>query len=400
MPKLVVNFAPYVADTGSAIVPMEILDAKFQRVQGVADTLELGTPVEIDVPAGEYLVRAYLPNGELLSQQITAEEGITTTADLTPEFTSPRESLSWGYLLKGPNRFGSIDNYNALLKSNWLDKGLESAGSAQPSLSTWVFRRDVGWENDSSFEPLEIRDAEVNPDSFGWLELNGVANPLWLRIDTHQQLVANKPLVMFVAIPPGDTVRVNLFRDFTAEGLINAVVDTQNPRAEAVLGFLRRGDFDFARTVGSGFADTAEELLRGKFSDLSAAVIGGYFLLTAGDIARLHDWTSTLDTRFPFLPDGAVIHAWHCLRKPTPDFALARSRFIEAAARGIPVYTRGLRLLHDGLKLINARSFEQHDVDDDQAKAALDFVKPYAAAADWTSGTTAFVGADPNKPGQ
>lgn len=164
------------------------------------------------------------------------------------------------------------------------------------------------------------------------------------------------------------------------------------------MGFLRRGDFASARRVGANF--TAEDLLFEKIQDPASAAIGGYFLLLASDLDRLHDWTKNLSEWFKFFPDGAVIRAWHSMRLSPPDFETARDQLIEAVHRGLPVYTVGLRLLADGLALCSARIVEREGKHDSDVARALDIIASYAAAADWASATTSFYGMKPDRPRQ
>ena len=59
-------------------------------------------------------------------------------------------------------------------------------------------------------------------------------------------------------------------------------------------------------------------------------------------------------------------------------FDKARQELLTATTRGIPVYTEGLRLLNDGLRLI----FAQNKTRDTEIAAALELVTPLADAAE------------------
>jgi hypothetical protein len=145
----------------------------------------------------------------------------------------------------------------------------------------------------------------------------------------------------------------------------------------------------------------AEELLYGKMRDSNAAAVGGYFLLRVGSTKRLRDWAGNLDNWFPWLPDGAIIHAWQLIREvkqdPSQESALleqARLRLLDAMKRGFPLYTEGLRLLRDGLIL----SDQKVKGSDMEIRQALEKVGSYIAAADWSVGNTTFTGATPDEP--
>jgi len=60
--------------------------------------------------------------------------------------------------------------------------------------------------------------------------------------------------------------------------------------------------------------------------------------------------------------------------------------------RGLPYYTVGLKLLFDGLRLVNDLSPGQ------ELEVAIEKLRPYMAAADWRAETTTFCGIDPSIP--
>jgi hypothetical protein len=172
------------------------------------------------------------------------------------------------------------------------------------------------------------------------------------------------------------------------------VVDSENPRGEALLGYLMSGDYGAARTVGEHVVQYAENLLHDKTLDPGQAAIGAYYLLRAGRLDRLHDWTRNLANWTPWMPDGAVIRAWHLLRKPKPNPEHALAWFLEAEQRGIPLYAQGLRLLFDGLRLFEARIPDEGG----PVTTAVDRLRPYLAASRAGSGTTCFFAEFPAGP--
>jgi hypothetical protein len=218
--------------------------------------------------------------------------------------------------------------------------------------------------------------------------------PHWLQIE------AEWATPRVVAVPPADPgaglgAEVAVYGRETDDDPMGVAVRGPNATADALLGFLAAGAFGQARRVGGRFAEDAERLFREKRRDPSSAAVAGYFLLQA-DLDRLHDWTENLASWFPWLPDGAVIRAWHLLHLGgDARAAAARERLVEAARRGIPLFTRGLRLLVDGLRL-----FADRDPADGPVSDALAAVRPYAEAADWSATTTLFHGPSPDRPGR
>jgi hypothetical protein len=145
----------------------------------------------------------------------------------------------------------------------------------------------------------------------------------------------------------------------------------------------------------------AEQFLYGKISDNNAAAVGGYFLLRIGSTKRLREWAHNLADWFPIFPDGAIIHAWQMIRSiqedPTHEveiFTSVRQRLIEAVDRGFPLYSEGLRLLRDGLILVNQRA----NGDDTKITEAMKVVGEYTVSTDWSVSNTAFTGSAPDQP--
>ena len=174
---------------------------------------------------------------------------------------------------------------------------------------------------------------------------------------------------------------------------LTVLVSSGNLQAELLLGYLADGSLEMARRIGDALIDDAERLLEEKVGDPSAAAVGGYYLLRARRLDLLHDWSRNLANLFQWLPDGAVIHAWHLLRQEKPDIGQARARLLEAERRGLPLYTQGLRLLFDGLDLLS-RKFRG----DEELQGALGRVQRYAVAANWRAMTTTFYGGTPSEP--
>ena len=398
MSTLKIQFGEYTADAGQAAVPMEVINKDMERVW--AKPAELGQVTSVDVEPGNYLIRAQLPSGDVATAQAQVGAGATEDVYLAPATLSPRESLSWAYYLKGSAR-----NTKSAVRQEAY-----SVNEALPNIQFWLHRTYADWElfpynpqqNTNLFAHIENSyfDPSVRQDDANALASIGIntnsqwrwnLGQFWLQVSG-----LNYPS-KFVALPPSDHMRILLVLDDTPgqdQDPLNVVVDGGNPQAEALLGFLNNRDFASARVIGEDVIKSAEALLYDKQQDPASAAIGGYYLLTAGKLDRLHDWTNNLANWIPWMPDGAVIHAWHLLRQTRPDEFQARARLIEAASRGVPLYTKGLRLLFDGLNIMKRRT----DGTDEELNLALERISPYAVAADWTTPTTTFFGQTPSDP--
>lgn len=178
---------------------------------------------------------------------------------------------------------------------------------------------------------------------------------------------------------------------------------------DSMLHSLLPSEHDAPDAVADQVATTgslAEELLRGKFEDTAAGVVGGYFLLDRCYHDRLHDWPRNLANSFPWLADGPVLHGWQILRDPDPsrrDPKKARASFLESFRRGLPVFSYGLRLLKDGLGYFAMVHHWGNDPPfvgehDDEVFAALNSLAPYLAALDPSATSTTFTGRGPAEP--
>jgi hypothetical protein len=225
---------------------------------------------------------------------------------------------------------------------------------------------------------------------FGRAALNGLQTGQWspsyecLHVYTGSMLVQS--LIAVPPLPETQVVLVDSRLDSGSASLVRPLIRGGDPRADALLSYLTQGAFDSARRIGSSIADSElEEILSQKRRDPASAVISGYYSLRADHI-RHPDWVKNLADWFPLVPDGAVQYGWCLMRQPTPDTVQARQYFLEAARRGIPMYTYGVRLLYDGLSL-----FAERAPDDKEVADAFYSIRRIASATDWQSGGTSLI---------
>lgn len=401
MSTLRIQFGADADNSANAFVPMEVINNNLESVW--KRPAALGLITEVSVEPGNYLVRAHLPSGDIAAAQAEVASDATEDVFLQPAKFSPRESLGWAYYLKGTSR-AMQSSAVAPLDHAKVPPGII------PSISFWLHRADSGWEpfaydpqqDGERFAHIEnsFYDSSVqaqDPNALVTIQINTNSGWRWNLGQFWIHVRGPSYPSKFIALPPSDHMRILVTLNNEVgqdEDPLNVIVDGGNPQAEALLGFLRNRDFVSARAIGDSVTDAAEKLLLDKQEDQAGAAIGAYYLLTAGRLERLHDWTNNLANWFPWLPDGAVIHAWHILRQEQQNVEQARARLLEAANRGVPLYTRGLRLLLDGLNIFSRRA----DGTDAEVKSALERVGPYATAADWSTPTTSFYGQTPASP--
>jgi hypothetical protein len=172
-------------------------------------------------------------------------------------------------------------------------------------------------------------------------------------------------------------VRVDRVREESALA-VSVRLASRDPVADTILNYVSRGDLYSAEAMLE-WADEAEQLLEGKMQDPYAAAIGAYLLLKLRHFDRLHMWTRNLADWFQFLPDGCVICASQLIQQDPTQEGEIRKYLLEATARGLPVYTGGLRLLMDGLRLLD---------DDVESRAQLEILTSKASTVKWDAPVT------------
>ncbi|WP_394678757.1 hypothetical protein [uncultured Sphingobacterium sp.] len=190
---------------------------------------------------------------------------------------------------------------------------------------------------------------------------------------------------VFVCLPP--EYELTLARN-SADIVTNLkiTIGLPNKSAQTLLYLMNKGDSDKAESLYE--IQQAEFLLREKRRDSIAAAIGGYFLLSTGQLGFLHDWPNNLADWFPWLPDGPIIHAWQMIKSKNLNIPLIQNRLLEAVQRGIPLFTEGLRLLYEGLSLLD----DHLHSDNYEVGMALKKVKRYMESADLNKEYTTLVG--------
>ena len=180
---------------------------------------------------------------------------------------------------------------------------------------------------------------------------------------------------------PGNSEHLRLRVDeLRAEGTLHYTVRVQSsePNADTICNYVCRGDFDSAHAMTS-WAANSEHLLGAKYSDPYAAAVGGYLLLRFRHFERLHDWARNLANDFPF-SDGCVLWASQLLEQEPARVDEIKEYLLRAPGRGVPIYTAGLRLLIDGLRILG--------LGDDKALSAL---RSKIGQVIWESPLTAYV---------
>jgi hypothetical protein len=307
----------------------------------------------VKVPAGDWLVQARLPSGEVLAVQVQVEEG-SKVAPALQAAESARETWSWpttlscnaAALLKrsggktesDDERFevllGALDELELLLWNPKTSKRLTQSDD-------W---ERVGRGHDMSFD---TRKCSLPEGSRAFVKLRDsfdmIALPLPWAGETYIQ-------VKVVPEPPGGPDELSLRAWILDDELA------------PVLAFLEASDFEAARMLSEPLSQWAEKMLQAKRANPLAAAAGGLALVRLRAYDGLHNWPLNLAEWFDWLPDGSALAAWCVLRlgmnrsgsplSPDQRAESALPHLQEAFRRGAPYFSTSVALLYEVYTII------------------------------------------------
>lgn len=325
---------------------------------------------------GLYLVRLILPSGNVFCKVVEIRQGEPARVELDISKAGNRQGFEWAYFNKGAsNRKG----YQRLDEPSFA-----TVNAVEYNNGIWASSVDTvpRYQAVSGFgEQFEIQSHEEEQ---------------YLRL-LHFQTNNQRPV--FVCLPHARHVRCFIKNSGGPANMVHPLdvtVSTEHWRAEALLTLITEGDSNSAQSFFGHYStdftvpQLAEELLYSKVKDPTSAAIGGYYLLQNMELERTHDWITNLANWFPRLPDGAVLHAWRQLyeERYLSDETIERvhARLLQAIGRGIPVYSKGVRLLYEGLQMLS--KYYRHR--DHEILEALDLVCVYMDGINWRKGLTTF----------
>ena len=150
-------------------------------------------------------------------------------------------------------------------------------------------------------------------------------------------------------------------------------VAVRDPSAAGLIAYLGKGQIADAATLLDDATETGhiQDLISEKFSNPLAACAAAYVGIATFDesvMAPWKPWLVNLESRFDWLPDGAIVWATYRLKtaRTREDLDAALASLKKAYQRGVPFYATGLRHLMNGLYRFSE--------EDGQAKAMYDKV--------------------------
>jgi len=343
-----------------------LLDRGLLRVNHPPTQLTVG-------PSGPHEVRVTLPSGDVLAHGFVYEDDALQPVHFNLSAISPREELQRAALIQSMPAATTGDLRTPALVSTWV-RLWERVGGMWQLMAPPLDSQECSWYPDSvRYRMLLARRQYV-------LQVGGPGVPWKL-----------------ISLPAGGSIDL-VFRPLGVEPdhPLELIAVSAKTVADELLGYISRGATPAAARLVADHHELATSLLFEKISDPYAAAVGGYYLLRIGEIeGYTRSWTANLADRMGWMSDGPIIRGWQLLRGAPPKGGeTPRERFLQAANRGLPVYTEGLRLLIDGLKVIVRASGSN----DDEAQTSLERIGRYGAATDWSRPFLTFTGADPDRP--
>jgi hypothetical protein len=325
---------------------IEILTPDLEIVERVM--LAGGESIAVEVPSSDALLRVNLPSGRTfvlrnpgeLSRLVSIPSGGREGSEL-PSLRRLREPLR----LKDHTE--AYDNYTGTgrdLPRRPKARIPTGLGSRVP-----LGRGSAELQFTGEQEPPVVKGSRTNFGRGVKWTIDGDAATSPFRINLHNADSLTAQLCL-----PSNLQTIELISSkFQGVGVHYKVrLKSTSAPADSIVGYLQRGDMYSAEAM-TGWIDKARDLVAGKRKDPYGAAVGAYLLLRLKRFDQLHDWPRNLANWFPYLADGCVIWAWQSLWASNGETSREFETYIRRALdRGVPVFTEGLRLLLDALRLM------------------------------------------------
>lgn len=381
-------------------VPLEIVPAAGAPRRLVLELSEGRSWREPVAGPGRYFVRAELPSGQWIGETATVEETPQAQPDVETEVTldfGAEEALSFQVVesvFRSPSLFASRPlSVQPVWTRNKVIRGTAARADDAPIpltygvFETWADPPDDGLSRTQTLRMRRVgRGITQLPGRFTLSEHPGAG----------QDTTKWRPLLVQLSTPEiGSTVLV--WPPSQGEQTLELVPDPEtraNPHAPPLLAFWTSGDrladalfsyvrgnrMEAARQTAPALIRQAERFLQMKAESPLHATLAAYVLLKTGH-RQQEGWIANLGRLFPHLPDGAVIHGWFLILAGKAEEA--PEAFRAALARGVPMYSEGVRLLRDGFGFLRGLY-----PDDPRIRAEAERADRIASAANFESELT------------
>jgi hypothetical protein len=400
-----ISFGDNLSSVKDVTIPVEVIDPEEGQVARAELSLDKGGSI-VGLAPGRYLVRAPLPSGELLSDNVTILEG-QVDLQLHSRNLSPTNDLDVSYAIQSiPSSYVStyVTDQDRIELGSIIDKSPKNRVSDY--FSDALNQKSMGLKSTPRAEEMEemlsvflntnpisiskkqesnLRAVVLNPPpapviSDGTVQIKSDGK-LWRiqkgkdlqmeplppeLIATDRRLLGGYKITAdqtdslfwkiytvqehsyLVVIPPQARQLLLVSESLDENSSVHPRLEGGSTQAEALLSYLSQGAFDMATTSSQAFLKSANNLLAAKMSDPSAASVAALFFVKTGQLERLQ-WMANLANVFPWLPDGAILYAWALLHLPQPSLDEVAKWLFVGANRGVPMLTQVVSLLNDGL---------------------------------------------------
>ncbi len=347
-------------------------------------SLSLNDTKEIDVSLGDYYeIRGYFPNGKIVKAIEYVKEDRYYNVEL-PFIQIQNKQLAWQEFLGNfpilKKLAQTIDHDSSIWQRLW---------SYNKQQKQWQIVETEEWElteltRDEKFIYYQLEILQ-GTNKLHFLQLGG-KQITWRLISLP---LSNKFKILITPVQNSheyDNDIASVVKNDIKVSVISA--DPIHQKSEILLSYLRAGKIRGAKVIFEYICNKLQSL-----NNPLVAIFCSYYSLKIGDSQRFPELLQNFLNSMEWLPDIAIICGQQLRLNSNSDLERSRDLFLRASELGLPIYTQGMRLLFDSLKVFNYTNPE-----DEQVKKALEKIRPYAATVDWSKCLTTFYGISPEEP--
>lgn len=354
-----------------------------------------GGMVEQALPEGRYSVELTLPSGRILQRNVRIDEDTHEDFQFLEDFApsasfSLQESIGWSDAEILDGAAAASGNTSEAEYSAALEKASRTQAPSQRrglkenrryrvappvelpapplSASLSVLSGTVEWDVASprgAAAGPPIQPVRQAGDSALWrigpTGDKGSGHRQWAQVTlpTGGIELASLPLPWYCS-DGNANLAADVLVDPARSGA-STTIAVNDPRMSGLLAYLDRGQAAVAAPLLKGLEsdNLIEEVIFAKMVNPLAACAAAYVGLAVyppGTAEKWDSWLANCMTRFPKIPDAAIVHARRLLLRPTgaDDNARAAEALRKAAGAGVPYFSSGVLLLREMLLLLSA----------------------------------------------
>jgi hypothetical protein len=267
-------------------------------------------------------------------EQVAVTRNIVRAPPAAPALTEPKLTIG----ISGPLRAEHMDAAHVWSTLGMADPPIHGGGQWD-SIPPEAAREGAAvWHLPGDIVPFEERRWGV-VETASCREIFSLPLPWWAG-------TTGGPTTLEIAVDSGTRGRA-----MTSLGV-------RDPLLEGLLAYLDRGQLANARPIVEALdaSGTITKLIQDKMQNPLAACAAAYLglaIFDPGEQERWDSWLPNVMNWFPWLPDGAIVHARRIVLRPShSDENLEALDALKRAFRaGIPYYSVGVQLMREMLSL-------------------------------------------------